>query len=58
MIETLEEYYEIYRNNPNPITGEKRLLKDITDKMIWEIAYTAGYNKAIDKIKNGEMDLF
>jgi hypothetical protein len=48
---TLPEYFIQYRNEINPVTGEQRLYRDITDQMIWDAAtkaaeekFTAGHN--------------
>lgn len=37
-LKTLEEFYNFWRSDINPITGEPRSYKDITDNIIWEAA--------------------
>jgi hypothetical protein len=56
--QTLSEWFAEYRNQVNPITGEQRLYKDITDQMIWDAAIkslegvqTQTTNKQSDAIK-------
>ena len=43
--QTLSEYFIEYRNGVNPVTGEQRLYKDITDQMIWDAAIKAAEEK-------------
>jgi L-lactate utilization protein LutB len=35
---TLNEWIAEYRKEVNPITGQQRLFKDITDEMVWNAA--------------------
>lgn len=46
--DSLDELIRIYRNRNNPITGEKYLLRDISDQMIWDMALEAGCRHAIE----------
>jgi len=43
---TLKEFYVEYRSVPNPITGEPKLFKDMTDEMVWNAAFDAGKKEA------------
>jgi len=44
--DSLEELILIYRQTPNPITGEKPLFKYFSDDLVWNTAFEAGRRAA------------